>query len=415
MPERLITAVEATPDVHWQVPEDFQGIIAYNPRHDIQDYLNLKRLNGKIDPVLFAQGQIRIDNRTRRQLEKALGERFGVEKSLVSYYIQDGTLKSPDYNEPVLKRYKKGQLFLLENGSLETEREAAEVRGIAAVERIFANKPPESNQSVVIISPRGRGEGTLYNDNYFDVYKKKEDGAIEMTRYHSTHTYVGFFQAAKEANPHFPHPTDETGLNAAYFLDKPIVTALPEEKILEVFALDHEAQLQRENQQIIDTCTPFITAYINTLSENPLEIEQIKMNINTIFNVADLEKKRQDQAKRFGSTNTTKKLHPVVPKDPNPAAIMQTIEIYGRQPARSSAHGCPGGQRGFSVNQPTELRAFARSIGATSVIDFARFAQLTEDEDHSDFNCPDCGHLIKYGAGIKECPGCGKKATCSVT
>jgi hypothetical protein len=415
MVEQAIPVItkETGPDIAWQIPEDFRGIIAYNPRHDIQDYLNLKNLNGKIDLTQYLEKQIQTNNRTRRQLEKAIGERFGVEKSHIEYFVQGSTLKSPDYDEAVIARYKKGQRFLAENGSVETAREDAEVRGIAAVEKIFSQHELRPEQKVIIVSPHGP-EGSLYGENYFDVYEEDED-KIEMTRYHSTHSYNGFLKAAQKADTSFENPPEDKVLNAAYFLDKPIITSLSTTEILELFAIDTETQSYRESQEIIAICTPFINGYINTLIENPLEIDRIKKTVNTIFNIADREKQQKDQAKKYSGLNHPHEWRTAINSNITPAAILQAIDYYGTQPVRTTNRGCPGGQRGFLVNQPAKLASLARLIGAKSVIDYAPLAKSSlddEDEDTSDFNCPDCGHLIKYGAGIKECPDCGKKATC---
>jgi len=425
MAERALTIVEPTPDVNWQIPQDFQGIIAYNPRHDIQDYLNLKSLNGRINLTQYTEMQLQTNNRTRRQLEKAIGERFGVEKSTWEYFIEDGVLKSPDYKEPVLERYKKGQMFLSENGSVETEREAAEVRGITKVQSKLAAQELKNGQKLVIISPRGP-KGTLYEENYFDIYEESETGSIEVTRYHSTHSYEGFLQAAKALDSTFKDPEDDS-LNAAHFLDKPLVTSVPITEILDTLALDTQTQPQKESQEIIDTCTPIIKSYINTLSQNPRAIDQIKKTINTIFNVADRKKQQQDEAKkpgvqqrsgpslRTGLCQADPKLRPAL--DPSPAAIMQAVEYYGNQPVRTSTRGCPGGQRGFTVNQPVHLVQQARLIGAASVVDFTRSAQSFEDT--SDFPCggtkkdgTSCTYIVRYGSGIRKCPECGREAVC---
>ena len=187
MAERTIqfTGNEVSPrqdHIKWEVPEEFEGIMTYNPRHDIQGFLDLTRLQGEIQPEEFTQRQIQTINRTKRQLVKNLGERFRVRSSQVQYFIENGALKSPDYEEPVLERYKRGQKFLAENGSAETEREESEVYGIREIEKIFSSGKMQNSDKVIIASPKGP-EGTLYNDNYFDVYEQI-NGKIIMTRYH---------------------------------------------------------------------------------------------------------------------------------------------------------------------------------------------------------------------------------------
>ena len=262
----------------------------------------------------------------------------------------------------------------------------------------------------------------LYEENYFDVYKEREDGLIEVTRYHSIHSYEGFLQAAQKTDPTFKSPPKNDVLDAAYFLDKPIITSLSADEILELFAIDTEAQSYHESQEIITVCTPIITAYINTLAEDPLAIDRIKKTVNTIFNVADRVKQRQDKTKRSGNLKVTGDWQPIIPRSAHPAIIMQAIDYYGNQPVRPSSRGCPGGQRGFTVNQPAKLIASARLIGAKSVVDYARLANNSlddEDEDTSDFPCggtkengEPCTYIVQYGSGTTTCPDCGKEAVC---
>ena len=392
--------------VEWSIPEEFKKIMGYNPQHDIQDFLDLADLHGKIPPEEFTQRQIQTINRTKRQLAKALGERFKVRSSQVEYSIENGILKSPDYPEPVIERYEKGRKFLAQNGSMETKRESAEVKGIRQIQTIFFGEKIQDGDKIIIISPRGP-EGTLYMDNLFYVYEQI-NGKITMTRYHSTHDYQRFFEATQTLDPAFDQPQPDE-LNAAYFLQKLIITNKPTDHILKIFALDLDTQLEKTNQEIIEACNPYFDYYIRILVEDPLNFEEIKKTINTIYNVADETKKRLDGRSR---TSTAK-----VSNVPHFTTIEQTINFYGLQPVRSVSLGCPGGQKGFSLNQPSFLRNLSFSMRASSVIDFAPFA--LEDEDKSDFQCPGtkkdgspCTYIVRYGSGIRKCPECGMDATC---
>ena len=422
--------IKAEP-VFWEIPKEFKGIMGYNPRHDIQDYLDLKSLNGKIPPEEYAQLLIQTNNRTKRQIEKALGERFGVEKSTIEYFIvTDGRLYSPDYPGPIVEEYEKGRRFLTTNGSTETERETAEVEGIAKIQELFTNTSEVSPGSseveeakIIVISPQSP-EGSLYTENLFDVYQKKS-GKINMTRYHSTHSLESFLKAAQAVSPQFRDPSE--GLNAAFFLKTPIRSQKSLEEILAVFGFDKSAQKYQVNQQIIEACTPFILAYIRTLIENPLDIEKIKLTLNAIYNVADLTEKQLREEKK--TTYATCFLRGPTSKrefefsEVGPQNTNNLINHFGRQPVRPVARGCPGGQKGFNVSQPPLLKQLARAIGAKSVLDFAPFTD-DEDEDTSDFQCPGwkvdpetdkkekCTYIIRYGSGVRKCPGCGMEATC---
>lgn len=411
---------------YWNIPEDFEGIIAYNPRHDIQDYLDLKNLNGKISATEYTDLLTQTNNRTKRQLEKTIGERFGVEKSTIEYFFDEqGQLKSPDYNEDVVARYEKGKKFLSENGSTETERETAEVDGIKKVKKILKEQKLAEYQSVIIISPPGN-KGSLYTENFFDVWTTKS-GKIIVTRYHSIHSLEGYLEAAKQLDQKFRGSEKNKELTPAYFLEKPLISNLPQEQILELLKLDKDAQEYQINQQIIESCTPFILSYIRALVENPLAIEKIKLTLNAIYNLAD-ETEKSLKPHISSSTIYTPasnfRQHDTHQEAAILAQIASQIDQYGNQAVRTVNRGCPGSQKGFTIQQ-SSLTALASAIGTKSVADFAQFADNEEDEDTSDFQCPGykvdektgqktkCMYIVQYGSGIKKCPSCGMEATCA--
>ena len=78
--------------------------------------------------------------------------------------------------------------------------------------------------------------------------KRKEsmiNGKIIMTRYHSTHDYLGFLKAAQTADSSFNLQQSEE-LNAAYFLKRPIITTLPTDQIPDFYG----QQNSRENKKL---------------------------------------------------------------------------------------------------------------------------------------------------------------------
>ncbi|MBI2326989.1 hypothetical protein HYU92_01610 [Candidatus Curtissbacteria bacterium] len=413
--------LEVGPQDHivWEIPPDFQGIMNYNPRHDIQDFLDLKNLNGKIPPLEYERLQNQVINRTKRQLEKAIGERFGVEKSTVVYFIKDGRLKSPDYPEPVVERYEKGRKFLAENGSTETAREAAEVEGIKKVQKLLANLTNTSETKIIIISPIGPA-GSLYHDNIFYVVEQK-DGLFEMTRFHSTLDYPGFLQAARTADPNYELPQEGKQITAAHFLINPAQTNKNLEEILEVFSLDQDTQPYSECLKVIEECTPLILSYINTLAENPVNINKIKSQINEIFTASDVATYKFQRSKQIVPCATYQiELSQYFEKFAPTGINFEQSGSDDPMPTRPVNHGCPGGQRGFSTGQsPQQLISLGLLIGASSVIDFAPFYRSNAQEDTSDFQCPGfkkdgtkCTYIVRYGSGIRKCPECETEATC---
>lgn len=417
MAERAFTTITQEP-VKWAVPKDFEGILAYNPRHDIQDYLDLKNLEGKIPQTQYAELLIQTNNRTRRNLEKALGERLAVEKSPFHYFLDEtGELWSEDYPEPVIAHWEKGQEFLAENGSNEVAREKAEVEGIKEVRQILAQK---RDVTLVIASPRAENckhgeeddpkdedEDILYHANYFDIYVQQGKN-VTVTRYHSIHSYRGFLDALCQIDPNYQKPQEDQPLSPAYMLARPAETTVPLAEILEKFALDKRTKSTDIEREATEACMPYILSYIATLAKNPLDIETIKLTWNTIANTFDESVESIELAKRQKAYAEFVTNRPIFSPPRNVEAY---IQVKGREPVRTVSGGpCPGKQKGFSLS--SALSGLSRAIGATSVADYAPFAN-GEDEDHSDFPCPDCGTIITYGAGITECPGCGLEATCA--
>lgn len=400
--------------VPWDIPSDFEGIMNYNPRHDIQDYLNLKAFEGRIDPAEFARLQIQLDTRTRRQIEKAIGERFSVEKSPVKYFIKNGRLMSPDYDRPVVEQYKIGQEFLTSQGSTETTREEAEVGGVAKAEQIFSDENHSLDLAVIIASPRGP-HGSLYFDNCFDVYRQQEDETIIMTRYHSTLSLEKFFQAKQKLKPDIEKPDV---LTDAFFLDNPIPTTEKKEEILQIFGIDSKTISYDQFLTIISMTREYIGDYLNTLKSIDLEtfdskkVGEVKISINAIFNASDRAKNILDYPPTFFIPQIQNSLR-------EPVFSFGHPQILGRQEVRIVSGGCPGGQKGFSVSQTGFLTSLSLSLQSPSVLSFANYLS-TNNEKIEDFQCPGkkkdgskCTYVVRAYSGVKKCPECGMAATCA--
>ncbi len=415
MTERLLYQ-PTNPTDHTDIPTppEFKGIMSYNPWHDIQDFLHLQSIkNGSTQESYIAQ-QAQTIMRKQRDLEKLLGERFAVKRSQINYFVESGRLMSPDYPEPVIERWQKGQKYLKEQGSTESEREEAEVAGATKLQEILAKRKLKPGEKVVIISAQGP-EGSLYTENFFDVYEQK-GSQIEMSRYHSTHSYQGFLDAAATADPQFETPKSQQ-LDAAIFLEQPIITTLTIDQILETFKIDVNTQSEKLNEEIVKACMPYILYYIKQLIDNPLALDEIKKRFNTILNIADeTEKALKIRSQAEILSKNTENYYRTKPQPTPYINLQQNVERLGTQPVKIVNRGCPGSQKGFSVSQPASLLRTASAISAESVLDFGQLKDVkddVEDEDTSDFPCPRCGHIITYGAGIKECPGCGLEATCA--
>lgn len=411
MAERILV----TEPVKWEIPPDFGGIMGYNPRHDIQDYLNLKALEGKVDVYEFARLQIQLNTRIKRQIEKAIGERFSVEKSPIEYFVKDGRLMSPDYDRPVVDQYKIGQEFLASEGSLETEREKAEVAGIAKVEKIFSEDELNPELSVILISPQGP-EGSLYTDNCFDVYSRSFNGKIGMVRYYSSLSWEEFASALQRLEPDLQKPQ---ALTDAYFLGKPVMTTSAKEEILSSLGIESKTTPYDQYQRLLNLTHGYTNAYLKLLNSIDLEtfgpkiVNEVKISINAIFNASDRAKNMQfHYPASFAPQVRDIKQEAVF--------LLGHPQFLGRQEVRVTTSGCPGGQRGFSISQPSALAKLASAINGTSVLDFANYLTRNSSEKVEDFQCPGtkkdgskCTYVVRAYSGVKKCPECGMEATCA--
>lgn len=402
------TSVLQPEHVPWNIPKDYEGITSYNPRHNIQDYLDLLASEETLPKEEFARRLLQLNTRVERQLITRLGERYSVAESTVYFTLEKGIFKNQDYDEPVIQRYKKGQKFLARNGSTETEREAADVVGIEKVQELLQDL--EARETIVVISPRGP-QGSLYEENFFDTWQKSPNGAIVFTRYHSSLSYQQLQNAATRLDPTFKEIPEEN-LTAAHFLAQPAKIRKTKEEILELLATTADTMPQEDfERHIVPPVRPYIRHYIGILVKSPLAIDEVNKSFNTIMNMSqenyDLYQKRQ-------------KLRQFQPQklDIPPAIIAANVNHYGIQPVKPDNKGCPGGSRTFKVNQVASLKNLAVSIGARSVLDFSPFAD-DEDEDVTDFQCPGyrengtkCTYIVRAYSGIKKCPECGLEGTC---
>lgn len=426
--------------VKWEVPEDFEGIMAFNPRHYIQAYLDLRTIKSSISP---AEYQVRLEQQNRltlHDLEKTILERLVASKSTIHYHInENGKLVSEDFAEPALERYERGQKWLEENGSNEVEREKAEVTGMYKVEALLATG---KDMTIVVAPARSEGckhlsgqeepkdepEDILYHMQYINVFEQK-NGVITMTQLHSTHSTEVLLETLQEVDPQYPQAEAGTSL-ATHMLLNPAIPTKTFEQIKDKFAIDTKNTAPEELcTETIVVCTPIFLSLIQTLTDNTFDFNQIRKAVHTIYNLTDeteekFKKRKVAEAKRIAqglikigpfkeSTYARTDLAP-------PIAAMsarQLIEKHGYQQPQEKKVPCPGGQKSFKITGI--LRGITRALSARSVADFAKMSDDDEDNDTSDFACggtkengETCTYIVKYGSGTTECPECHRKAVC---
>jgi len=367
-------------------PHHNKPILGYDPRFDQETYQVLSLQKDSLAPKEFTRRKKQLDTRTEHNLETALGERFNLQISQIEYRIEDNRLTSAEHDEPFLDVIKRGQRYRQEHGSDDVEREKAEIEGFEKVQSVLTN-PEHQDAKVVIIYPRGKTD-SMYQHNFFDVWEKRGDLVI-MSRYASSANYEEFRQAAEFLDPF--NSLDQNPQDAD-FIRNPLITYRSQDEILELLKLDSNAMNTQEYENLVETIETLKLSYINALANGDWELAQ-KIYTATL-NLADdvILNPAYNQYLRERILMEA------------PAALMAT---YGSHQVRPVLAGC-GLQTNFAGQNSGELLS---ALFPYSVSNFGPLA-LIENADTGDFPCPRCGHMIIYGAGIKECPSCHLAATC---
>jgi len=423
----------------WEVPEDFEGIMAFNPRHYIQAYLDLQAIENQVPQQKYQELLEQQNRLTLHDLGKTILERLVASKSTIKYHIKNGKLINDDFGEPALERFERGQKWLEQNGSNEVQREKAEIAGMYKVEALLASG---QDITIVVVSARSEGckhgeekdpkdeqEDILYHQQYINVFEQKA-GTITLTQLHSTHDYDGLLSALQQIDPQYPQPQQR---KPDFMLANPAISKLPIGEMLQKFAVDKNTMPPKECAEVMRICTPIFLSFIETLINDPLNIIQIKKTVNTIYNLADETEEKIKRRKLQQAKTIAKNSIEVSPRkglltarrdlDPNIRAAMsasQLIDIYGSQQAKTKGGACPGKQKGFKISLGGALQQITKLLGGKSVVDFAKMLDDDEDEDTSDFACggtkengESCSYIVKYGSGTTQCPECGRKAVCA--
>jgi len=346
--------------------------LAYDPSFDTQAYYSLETSSNVTSIEEYKRKQEQLDTRTRINLETNLGERYNVELATSTYQIVNGKIQNSQHDEPFEEIIKRGvEHRKIYGNPHDHERERAELAGFQKVQKALSS--PDFTDKIVIISPSGT-EKSSYQHNFFDIWQKDKKGLVHMSRYTSKNNLAEHFNSAQELNSAFPSTFE---LNDSHFLAHPVITSESTEDILAKLNPQEETMTTKEYQKLIEACTPLILNYIN----NPT-IEAY----NAILVGAD---------KHVFEPELLKNLIASQP-------IEYIIQSFAQIPVRTVSTSC-GSQSGFTTRSE-----IISGLLPFSVSDFGTF-----QEDTSDFPCPRCGHIIKYGSGTKECPECGLKATCA--
>lgn len=233
----------------------------------------------------------------QKQIETTLRERYGTGINTFIYAAdRDGdfvnTLVPTEKFKTVLKR---GIAYRKDIGSLEHEREEAELDGFLKINEVLQNKNTPLGTRMIVVSGPGIIEETAYEHNFVDIYEKTldKDGSIEvkMTRFTAFDDYEEYIKKILAFDLNY---FDEfEGSIDAWFLKHPVMVKpqskyqTSEDLFSKVFNRGEVSMEEDEFQKLLSYCMPLIQNYINIICSDEFDPQQIALAFNAVLNKAD--------------------------------------------------------------------------------------------------------------------------------
>lgn len=346
------------------------------------------------------------------ELRTALKERYNVSESPVTYSLDsEGRIYNELLpNEPFEEILLRGIVFRKENGSKEEERELCELEGYLKVcEKLFDKNTPVGTK-IMVISPPGLVDGSPYKMNFVDIYEKKGDGEIKMTRFSSGTEYEEYIQIAEKLEPDYFSGSKAIPLDA-WFLANPIELkgsqhSSPKQVFEGLFEDSIGTTSKEDFQKIYEVCLPFVLNFIDELIKKNIDIQKIRVAFKAVFNRGDIEKER------LNSKTNDKEILWV-----NTANMQDQLAYFGSMIMRSVNTGC-GLLADFNEAPIMDSVLLANSVGRFGLtrtqLKKERPSDEKDDRGFLWFECPN-GHWNKRERGKelkKVCDTCECDVSC---
>ncbi len=378
-------------------------ILNYNPVLEIAKYRSLKATEQK---DLFPDYE-------KVQIETALKERFSAATSTIFYEVdQDNKLRSQQLkNQPFEDILQTGIEYYKTLNSPDIHRMEKEREGFLKIQQVLTNPDTPENTKITVISGPGQVLGTIFKDNFVDIYEVSEDPItkkriIKMTRFSSSKTYAQYKEAVSLKNADYFNgqegPIDE------WFLSNPILG--------EILTENRKALSEEKMQIILQQTAPHINSLIERVCETIINPENVAIALNAVLNKADIIWQNLQTVTQKVTSFVSKVREKVMP-------VFKTLaeEIYwlGHQVVRAVGAGC-GLSGGFSIGRKG-IRSGGSSAGGGSasgregLLGTCGVCGSSTADDH--YHCEECPR--KYDSErntppenrTKKCP-CGFKFDC---
>ena len=324
------------------------------------------------------------------QLLTALGERYNRGISEFSYRVKGDKLLGEHSDEPFEDILERGRAYREEHGDpVDHPREAAEVVGFQKMQEIMTDGETPSGTVMLTISPPGK-DGSIYKHNFYDGYRKNEDGSIQAIRFSSALTPQETLTRLMEIDSSITMPDD---LSDVSLLAHPLLLKkqLTLDEIHQRLHRDHEVLSEDEWEMVKEVGEVLGTSYIATLVEDPYNLQKPKEIYNAILNRAD-DVVDAYKARKYGQ-----------PLKVTPLKPLSDDEFYALayRPVRAVDTGC-GFSGGMELAAPSALGAY--SVGEFSVPDFSLGERTLKCKE-----CPVCKAkdiVATIANGKITCPEC---------
>ena len=389
--------------------------LAHDPILDRAEY-DLQIENGATDEQLRS-----LKNNLDIKLQATLCERFHATRSVVRYFLdQEGNAYSENdfAHEPVDVIFQRGALFRIAQGSTESERELSAVEGGIRAKKELAEEKVGCHSKRIVVSPAGTAVGTVYKDNFVDIYEKDIDPetgrtVITMTRFASSLNNEEYRERLNILQPDFFD--GETGSFDSWCLKNPIPSDQQESHIIfnENFKGQKDATGENEMKKILQGCSSLIQYYNEVICSEVFNPREIALTFNALLHKADgIKESLANKVKNiFNSVSNFGKEIVQVFKN-----VRDEIAWRGIQTIKTVMGGC-GSLGAFSIGG--SLGSLIRSIGSLISGSLSGFrgimGSLSGKSEWFCKNCPVCGSEIncevKPGESCPN-PNCGAIRQC---
>ncbi len=351
-------------------------------------------------------------------LQTNLMERYKVTESSLEYDIKDNLYPKGSLT-PSLYMILNGVDYRKNLGSVEQERELAELIGFQVIDEFMVNVQTPIGSTIVSFSPKGSAEHTEYRYRFVDIFvkqKRDQDEYVQFTRKFVRYNNDEYREKALELDPTFFDGYDGQGAEDAWFLSHPVVTNKDVSSFFDLAeGMDFTSFQNIYHDEILQY---LIHDYLRIIQETTVDRVAVAASFNCIINRADEVKENVSnelnkpffQSSLFYDDLETSKMF---------YSYLQSLAI--RNPKTHSGTGCPS-NRGYNLGN--SLIDSIDVYRANSVVQFIpdrldykddpNLCRCSGREPH--FHCPGkngtCRHIIIVGKGITTCPICGQGKIC---